>query len=298
MAPILLDGNATAAAVETQLQRRIGALAPDNRPGLHVILVGENPGSLSYVGRKQKACGRIGIRPFETRLNAACTQDQVAAVIRQANADPRVHGILLQLPLPKGLDENALLPLIAQEKDADGIHPANMGRLLCGLEAPAPCTPAGVCRLLQHYRIDPAGRHVVILGRSNIVGKPLAALLMQKRRGADATVTLCHSRTPDMARFTRQADILVAAIGSPRFVKADMVREGAVVVDVGINRVPDPGSPRGYRLVGDVDFEGVAPKTSAITPVPGGVGPMTIAMLMANTFQAYCRSRSIPFEPV
>ena len=283
--PRLLDGRAVAASVRAELAAKAADLrARGAAPGLAVVLVGDNPASVSYVTAKEKACAEVGIASFPHHLPASTTQADLLALIARLNADPAVHGILVQLPLPRGLDEDAVLLAIDPAKDVDGFHPVSAGRLLLGQPTFLPCTPHGILVLLERSGIPVAGRHVVVVGRSNIVGKPLANLLL--RRGVDATVTVCHTRTPDLGRFTRQADILVVAAGRPGTVGADMVREGAVVVDVGVNRVPDPSRPRGYRLVGDVDFDALLPKVSRITPVPGGVGPMTIAMLLANTIQA------------
>jgi methylenetetrahydrofolate dehydrogenase (NADP+)/methenyltetrahydrofolate cyclohydrolase len=255
-------------------------------PGLAFVLVGDNPASISYVHSKNQACEEVGLDSRTFHLLEDATQDEVLSLIRQLNGDPAWHGILVQLPLPKHISENEVINAIALEKDVDGIHPASMGRLLRGEPTFKPCTPAGVQRLLLDSGYDPAGKHVVICGRSNIVGKPLAAILMQKAPGANATVTICHTRTQNLAEITRQADILVAAMGSPRAITADMVREGAVVIDVGNNTVEDASRKSGYRLVGDVDFGAVAEKAAAITPVPGGVGPMTVAMVVHNTVVA------------
>lgn len=253
-------------------------------PGLAVVLVGENPASQAYVGMKKKACMAIGIQSFEHLLPATVSEEKLADLLITLNQDPKVHGILLQLPLPKGMDEAKLLRLITPEKDVDGFHPINLGNVLLGQEALKPCTPYGVCELLKHYHIQTEGKHVVIVGRSNIVGKPLAAMLVQKE--FNATVTICHSKSENLSLLTQQADILIAAIGQPHFIKADMVKPGAVIIDVGINRVPQD-SEKGFILVGDVDYEEVAPKVAAITPVPKGVGPMTIAMLMQNTVNTF-----------
>lgn len=256
-------------------------------PGLAVILVGDNPASTAYVGMKKNACARIGIQSFDYLLRPEDGESSLVDLIQSLNNDDRVDGILLQLPLPKGFDEDRMLELISPDKDVDGFHPMNVGKLLLGLSTFRSCTPYGVMELLRYYDIDPAGKHVVIVGRSNIVGKPLAVMMMQKETGANATVTVCHSRSDHLSDITSQADILVAAIGIPHFINADMVKPGATVIDVGINRVDDETSPRGYRLVGDVDISNVSDIASNITPVPGGVGPMTIAMLMSNTFDAY-----------
>ena len=256
-------------------------------PGLAVVLVGDNPASQAYVAMKQKACESIGMVSFEHRLDASISQDDLMACIKELNQDDRVHGILLQLPLPDHLDSDTMLQLIDPKKDVDGFHPENVGKLLVGLPTFKSCTPFGVITLMAYYQIDPTGKHVVIIGRSNIVGKPLAAMLMQKDRIGNATVTVCHSRSQNLEEIASQADILIAAIGKPHFVTSNMVKEGAVVIDVGINRIDDPKSKQGYKLVGDVDYEGVFSKVNAITPVPGGVGPLTIAMLMSNTLQSF-----------
>ena len=283
--PRLLDGKAVASAVRSELAAKVADLRRRGVvPGLAVVLVGDNPASVSYVTAKEKACAEVGIASFPHHLPADTDQAALLALIGRLNVDPAVHGILVQLPLPRGLDEDAVLLAIDPSKDVDGFHPVSAGRLLLGQPTFLPCTPHGILVLLERSGVPISRRHVVVVGRSNIVGKPLANLLL--RKGIDATVTVCHSRTPDMARLTRQADILVVATGHPATVTADGVRDGAVVVDVGVNRVPDPSMRRGYRLVGDVDFPAVLPKVSRITPVPGGVGPMTIAMLLANTVQA------------
>lgn len=254
-------------------------------PGLAVILVGNNPASQFYVASKKKACERVGFLSFEYVLPDSVSQEELLATIQMLNKDPRVNGILLQLPLPKGLDETILLDEISPTKDVDGFHPVNVGKLLLGLDTFRSCTPFGVCAILDFYKISTVGKHVVIVGRSNIVGKPLAAMLVQK--GYDATVTICHSKSDRLSDIVRSADIIVAAVGKPNVITGDMVKPGAVVIDVGINRVEDLNSEKGYRIVGDVDFESVASLSSAITPVPGGVGPMTIAMLMKNTLKSF-----------
>ncbi len=285
--PKIIDGKKTAAAILEELRGEVAALAGKGvQPGLAVVLVGEDPASQVYVRSKRKTCADLGIASFAHDLPANCTEKRLLGLIAKLNADPKVHGILVQVPLPKQIDEQRVLNAIDPDKDVDGFHPVNVGRLLNGEDAFVSCTPAGCQELLLRAGYDPAGKHVVVVGRSNIVGKPIAALLMQKARGANATVTVCHSRTRNLAAITRQADILIAAIGVPEFVKARMVREGVVVIDVGVNRVPDDTKKSGHRLVGDVDFKGVSKKAKAITPVPGGVGPMTIAMLMKNTVKA------------
>ncbi len=272
----LLDGKIMAAELEEQLKLRVAALKEKGlTPGLTVILVGDDPGSQTYVSNKEKACARLGIHSTTLRMPENTTQEELETVIAEANADSKVHGILVQLPLPRHLDGDRALALIVPEKDVDGFHDINAGRLSRGLECTVACTPKGAIHMLKQAGIDMTGKEAVVVGRSNIVGKPMALLLLQE----NATVTICHSRTADLAAHTRRADILVAAIGKPRFITEDMVKDGAVVVDVGINRVDG-------RLCGDVDFETVAQKASWITPVPGGVGKMTIAMLMDNTVAA------------
>jgi methylenetetrahydrofolate dehydrogenase (NADP+)/methenyltetrahydrofolate cyclohydrolase len=256
-------------------------------PGLAVILVGDNAASKVYVGHKKKTCESIGITSFEYLLNSETSESELIAVIHQLNNDKTVHGILLQLPLPKHLDSDKMLQLISPEKDVDGFHPINVGKLLIGLDTFKSCTPYGVCELLKYYNIDTAGKHVVIIGRSNIVGKPLAAMLMQKSTPGNATVTVCHSQTPNIAEITKQADILIAAIGVPNYVKRDMIKSEAIVIDVGMNRIVDNENPTKSRLVGDVDYNDVFDKCAAITPVPGGIGPLTITMLMKNTLQSF-----------
>lgn len=276
MPAAILDGKKVSAQVEEQLIQRIANLkAQGITPGLAVILAGDDPASQTYVRNKEKACERLGLYSHTIRLPEDVTQEALEAVIAQQNADPAIHGILVQLPLPEHLDSERALALIRPEKDVDGFHDINMGRLLRGTDGVIACTPKGIMRLLESAGISPSGKEAVVVGRSNIVGKPMAMLLLQQ----NATVTVCHSRTADLAAHTRRADLLVAAVGRPGFITADMVKEGAVVIDVGINRVDG-------KLCGDVDFETVSHKASYITPVPGGVGKMTIAMLMENTVEA------------
>ena len=285
---ILIDGKATAARVLEECRITLADMASSGiKPGLAVVLVGEDPASKAYVGAKDRTCRDLGMHSVKLELPASTTQDELLAVVRQLNADRAIHGILVQSPPPKHIDEAAIIRAIDPRKDVDGFHPENVAKL--ALEDPSgfvPCTPRGCQRLLLEYQIPTEGARVVVLGRSMIVGKPLALLLMAKGPGGNATVTVAHSRSKDLPGLCRTADILIAAIGKPRFVTADFVREGAVVIDVGINRIADPGTKSGYRLVGDVDFDAVAPKCYAITPVPGGVGPMTIAMLISNTIKA------------
>ena len=250
------------------------------------MLAGETPASVSYVTAKERACAECGIRSFPVRLPETVSQEELLAEVERLNADPEVDGILVQLPLPKGLDEQAVIRAIAPEKDVDGFHPVSLGKLLIGLDTFVPCTPAGIIELLVRSGVQTAGKRAVVVGRSNIVGKPVAALLARKGRGGDATVTVCHTATRDLAAHTREADVLVVAAGRPGTIGAGMVKKGAVVIDVGVNRIPDPTRKSGHRLVGDVDFDAVSPVASLITPVPGGVGPMTITMLLANTVKA------------
>jgi methylenetetrahydrofolate dehydrogenase (NADP+)/methenyltetrahydrofolate cyclohydrolase len=286
----LIDGRAIAEKVYVDLRREIAELKTHCvTPGLAVVLVGDNAASRAYVRSKDKMSRELGLHSVKIELPAATTQGELLARVKELNLDSAIHGILVQSPPPKQIDEAAIVRALDPRKDVDGFHPENVAKLAsAAADGFVPCTPLGVQRLLVESKIDIAGAHVVVIGRSMIVGKPLALLLMQKAQGADATVTVVHSRSRNLESITQSADILIAAIGRPNFVKAEHVREGVVVIDVGINRVEDPASPRGYRLVGDVDFEQVAPKVAAITPVPGGVGPMTIAMLMANTVKA-CR---------
>lgn len=284
MAAKIIDGKAIAEAVRSELKERVAALsAKGTTPGLGVILVGDNPASRSYVTAKERACESIGIYSDDNRLPADTSETDLLNKINQMNQDSRIHGILVQLPLPKHIDESTVLLAIDPAKDVDGFHPMNVGKMMIGEETFFPCTPHGVVQMLMRSGIETAGKHVVVVGRSNIVGKPVANMLLQKKEGANATVTLCHTGTTDLGSFTRQADILIAASGWPNTVTTDMVKPGAVVIDVGVNRVEDASKKNGYRLVGDVDFDGVSTVASHITPVPGGVGPMTITMLLYNT---------------
>ncbi|MDB4772989.1 bifunctional methylenetetrahydrofolate dehydrogenase/methenyltetrahydrofolate cyclohydrolase FolD [Verrucomicrobiales bacterium] len=293
METTIIDGKQVAAAVLEDVRVDMAALAQDGRqPGLAVVLVGSDPASQAYVGSKERTCNKLGMFSRKEELPEDTSQEALLALIEELNQDARVHGILVQSPPPVHIDEAAVVRAIDPAKDVDGFHPVNVAKL--ALEDPSafvPCTPLGCQKLLIASGIETAGAHVVIVGRSLIVGKSLGLLLMAKAPHANATVTIAHSRTKDLATVTKQADILVAAIGRPHFITADHVRDGAVVIDVGINRVDDASAKRGYRLVGDVDYDAVAPKCQAITPVPGGVGPMTIAMLMANTVKA-CRQQS------
>jgi methylenetetrahydrofolate dehydrogenase (NADP+)/methenyltetrahydrofolate cyclohydrolase len=284
----LIDGTALAARIRGELAAQVAELrARGVQPGLTVVLVGEDPASAVYVGAKEKASREAGMSGETIRLPAATSQADLLALVDRLNADAAVHGILVQMPLPNHIDPDAVIDRIRPDKDVDGFHPVNVGKVLIGKsDGFAPCTPAGVQRMLIESGVETRGANCVIVGRSNIVGKPLAALLMQSGRGGDATVTVCHSRTRDLAQHTRRADILVAAVGRPRTITADMVKPGAVVIDVGVNRIPDATRKSGTRLVGDVDFDAVREVASVITPVPGGVGPMTIAMLLSNTVRA------------
>lgn len=283
----IIDGRLIAEQIRAELKKRIFALkAKGVTPGLGVILVGNDPASVSYVTAKEKACAEIGIYSDDNRLAADAPQSAVLELIGRLNARPEIHGILLQLPMPRHINERELLSAIAPEKDVDGFHPLNVGRMLLGEQCFLPCTPHGVVQLLARSGVKIAGAHAVIVGRSNIVGKPLACLLMRKSPMGNATVTVCHAGTVGLAEHTRRADILVAAAGAPRAVTADMVKDGAVVINVGVNRIEDKTKKSGFRLVGDVDFDAVKEKASLITPVPGGVGPMTIAMLLYNTVES------------
>ncbi|MGZ5023151.1 MAG: bifunctional methylenetetrahydrofolate dehydrogenase/methenyltetrahydrofolate cyclohydrolase FolD [Chthoniobacterales bacterium] len=284
----IIDGRAVAEKVYAQLRKEIATLKLRGvTPGLAVVLVGDDPASRAYVRSKDKMCRELGLHSVKLELSAATTQEELLARVDELNRDRAVHGILVQSPPPKQIDEAAIVRALDPAKDVDGFHPMNVAKLTLGDESGfVPCTPLGCQRLLVESGIEIAGAHVVILGRSMIVGKPLALLLMQKAKNANATVTVVHSRSRNLAEITRSADIVIAAIGQANFVRTEHVREGAAVIDVGINRVDDANVPRGYRLVGDVAFDEVAYKAAAITPVPGGVGPMTIAMLMANTVKA------------
>ncbi|MGZ5001715.1 MAG: bifunctional methylenetetrahydrofolate dehydrogenase/methenyltetrahydrofolate cyclohydrolase FolD [Chthoniobacterales bacterium] len=284
----IIDGRAVAEKVYAQLRKEIATLKLRGvTPGLAVVLVGDDPASRAYVRSKDKMCRELGLHSVKLELPAATTQEDLLARVDELNRDRAVHGILVQSPPPKQIDEAAIVRALDPAKDVDGFHPMNVAKLTLGDESGfVPCTPLGCQRLLVESGIEIAGAHVVILGRSMIVGKPLALLLMQKAKNANATVTVVHSRSRNLAEITRSADIVIAAIGQANFVRTEHVREGAAVIDVGINRVDDANVPRGYRLVGDVAFDEVAYKAAAITPVPGGVGPMTIAMLMANTVKA------------
>ena len=290
MAAELIDGKKLAAETRAQIAAGVAALKAEKgvTPGLAVILVGDNPASVSYVTAKEKACASAGMYSREIRLGADVAEADLLAEIARLNAAPAIHGILVQLPLPKGFDEKKVIDAIAPEKDVDGFTPVNVGKMLIGEECFLPCTPHGIIKLIEVTGMNLAGKHAVVIGRSNIVGKPVAALLA--RKSVNATVTLCHTGTPDVGAFTRQADVVVVAAGRPNTLTGDMLKPGAVVIDVGVNRVPDATDPKGYRLCGDADFASCAAVASAITPVPGGVGPMTITMLLWNTLEAARRA--------
>lgn len=287
MAAQKLDGRETARVVRERVADEVSKLREAfRRPGLGVVLVGDDPASLSYVRGKERACEEVGIHSREIRLSAEASEVQILETVEGLNADERIDGILVQLPLPDGIDERRVLEAIDPKKDVDGLHRSSLGSLLLGEAGFVPCTPYGIIELLKHHDITTAGKHVVVIGRSSLVGKSLANLLLRRGDFGDATVTVCHSRSGDLSRYTRDADILVAAVGRPGTVSGDMVKEGAVVIDVGVTRVEDSSRKRGYRLQGDVDFEAASVRASWITPVPGGVGPMTITMLLQNTLEA------------
>ena len=292
----ILSGKELAAQMRQEMQTELAELKNKHNivPCLAVILVGDDPGSLSYVKGKEKACAFVGISVQKYKFDADYAEADLLKLIADLNNDPQVNGILVQLPLPDHIDEEKVLYAIDPEKDVDGFHPINVGRLMIGAPGYVPGTPHGIQQMLLRNGIDISGKHVVIVGRSNIVGKPLALLLVQKKPGANATITMCHTGTKNMADFTKQADILVVAAGRPHTVNAEMVKQGAVVIDVGVNRVEDSTKKSGYRLIGDVEFDEVSAKASAISPVPGGVGPMTITMLLHNVIQAAKKQKGIP----
>ncbi len=294
MTAVSIDGKRIAEEVNQETAKEVAFLARSHnvQPGLAVLLVGDDPASAVYVGMKAKKSAELGIYSEKIVLDKNATQEEVMDAVRKLNANPRIHGILIQSPPPPQIDEKEIVRTILPLKDVDCFHPVNVGKMLLGeTDGFYPCTPYGILVLLEKSGIDPAGKHCVIIGRSNIVGKPMMSLLVQKAKGANATVTVCHSRTPDIAGHTKRADIVIAALGKAEFLKGDMIKDGAVVIDVGISRVEDAGAPKGYRLVGDVAFAEAAAKASYITPVPGGVGPMTIAMLMKNAVKA-CRMQN------
>lgn len=284
----LIDGKKTSTDIKQEIAAEVAEMTAKGirRPHLAAILVGHDGGSETYVANKVKSCAECGFESTLLRFEDDITEEQLLAEVRKLNENPDIDGFIVQLPLPKHIDEQRVIETVDPDKDVDGFHPVNVGRLSIGLPGFKSATPAGIIELLRRYNIDTRGKHVVVIGRSNIVGKPVASLLMQKGNPGDATVTVCHSRTTNLPEITRQADIIIAALGKPGFVTADMVKDGATVIDVGTTRVPDATRKSGFRLCGDVDFENVAPKCEFITPVPGGVGPMTICSLMLNTLQA------------
>ena len=291
----ILDGKELAADMRAEMKLEVARLKQEHDlvPCLAVVLVGDNPASVSYVKGKQKACKEVGLDSRELKFDADLSEAELLRVVVELNEDDEVDGILVQLSLPEGIDEDRILNAIDPDKDVDGLHPVNLGRLMRGEEGFQPCTPRGVQEILVRSGIEVEGRHVVVVGRSTLVGRPVANILTRKSAGANATVTICHTGTRDLVSFTRQADILIVAAGSPRMITAEMVKEGATVIDVGVEQVADPSRKRGYRLVGDVDFDGVREKAGAITPVPGGVGPMTITLLLSNTILAAKRARAL-----
>ena len=288
MSATIIDGRKLAADTRAEIAAGVAALRAEKgvTPGLAVILVGDNPASVSYVTAKEKACQEAGMYSREIRLPADIPEATLIDTVKALNADPAIHGILVQLPLPKGFSEKKVIDTIAAEKDVDGFTPVNVGKMLIGEDCFLPCTPHGIIKLIEVTGMDIAGKHAVVIGRSNIVGKPVAVLLSRKGAHANATVTLCHTGTPDASVYTKTADIVVVAAGRPNTLTGDMLKPGAVVIDVGVNRIPDATKPKGFRLVGDADFESCAPVAGAITPVPGGVGPLTITMLLWNTLES------------
>lgn len=281
----IIDGKKISDEIKSEIKQRTEKLFSEKsiKPGLAVLLVGNDPASSIYVNSKAKACQSLGFNSIVEHLPEDTPESEVINIVNQWNADPSIHGILVQLPLPKHINETKVLLTIQPNKDVDGFHPENVGRLVIGLPGFVSCTPAGIFELLKRSNIETAGKHAVIVGRSNIVGKPIANILYQKKAFANAIVTICHTAAKDLSYYTKQADILVAAVGKPEIIRGEDVKDGVVVIDVGINRIEDPSTEKGYRIVGDVHFDSVSEKASAITPVPGGVGPMTIAMLMYNT---------------
>lgn len=292
MSAAILSGKEISQKILEELKSEVSALKDQGiNPGLAVIRVGDDPASVAYVNGKKRDAEKIGIKSYEYILPESTSQNELCDIIDKLNGDDNVHGILVQLPLPSHIDEQEIIQRISPDKDVDGFHPVNVGKMVIGQDAFLPCTPFGIVKMLEYAGIETRGKHTVVIGRSNIVGKPIANLMLQKRNPGNSTVTVCHTATSNMSDYTLQADILIVAAGRPAVVKADMVKPGAVVIDVGINRVEDASSPRGYRLVGDVDFDSVAEKASWITPVPGGVGLMTRAMLMYNTVKAVKNSK-------
>lgn len=285
----IIDGKKIAADIREELKARLVKLKTEGNkiPGLVTIIVGEDPASKVYVNMKIKACTEVGMYSKLEKLDESISEDELLKIINKYNNDNLFHGILVQLPLPKHIDEDKIIEAISPDKDVDGFHPISVGKLVIGKDTFKSCTPYGIMELLKRYNVETKGKHVVVVGRSNIVGKPIANMLVQKEDGANSIVTICHSAAPDISLYTKQADILIAAVGRANLIKKDMVKEGVVVIDVGINRIKSTETKSGYKLVGDVDFDEVAEKSSFITPVPGGVGPMTIAMLLSNTFKAF-----------
>lgn len=285
----IIDGKKTAADIREELRIKISESRKENDkvPGLVTILVGENPASKVYVNMKIKACSEIGMNSKLEKLEEFINEEELLKVIDDYNNDPMYHGILVQLPLPKHIDEDKVIEAINPAKDVDGFHPISVGKLVIGKDTFKSCTPYGIMELVKRYNIETKGKHVVVVGRSNIVGKPIANMMVQKEDGANAVVTVCHSAAPDLSIFTKQADILIAAVGRAHLITKDMVKDGVVAIDVGINSIDAPDTKKGYKLVGDIEFDGVSDKASFITPVPGGVGPMTIAMLLSNTVKAF-----------
>ncbi|MCK9279051.1 MAG: bifunctional methylenetetrahydrofolate dehydrogenase/methenyltetrahydrofolate cyclohydrolase FolD [Melioribacteraceae bacterium] len=291
----IIDGKLVASHIRKELKNEAESLLKltGKKPGLVAILVGDNSASKIYVNSKSKACNEVGFHSVIKIMENDTTEEDLLKVIKEFNADDDIDGILVQLPLPEQIDEDKIIEAISPEKDVDGFHPISFGNLVIGKETFYPCTPFGIMELLKYYKIDTKGKHVVVVGRSNIVGKPIANMLVQKKDGANAIVTICHTAAPDIAFYTKQADILIAAVGKANLITKDMVKDGVVVIDVGINRIEDSNSAKGYKVVGDVDFENVKEKASFITPVPGGVGPMTIAMLLTNTLKSFKQKMNI-----
>lgn len=291
----IIDGKAIAEKIKGEIARQVEQMLKRGMraPHLAAILVGDDGASMTYVGHKEKACTQVGFKSTVYRLDKHTTQKELLSLIAGINDDDSIDGLIVQLPLPEGLDEQSVINAISADKDVDGFHPFNTGKMMLGLPTFLPATPYGIMTLLKESNIETKGKHCVIIGRSNIVGKPMANLLSAKGDGADCTVTLCHSRTPDISHFTLDADIIIAALGHPKFLTRDMVKPGAVVIDVGITRVEDRSKKSGFRLQGDVDYENVAPIASYITPVPGGVGPMTIVSLLKNTITASIKKQSL-----
>jgi len=285
---IIIDGKMVADKIKSELEIKTNELILNKgiRPGLALLLVGDNHASQVYVNMKSKTCQKLGYYSIIERMSSDVNEEAVLSIIDSWNNDNSIHGILVQLPLPKQINEQKVIERINPKKDVDGFHPINVGKMLIGIPTLLPCTPAGIMELFTAYNISLSGKNAVVLGRSNIVGKPIAALMLQKSKNANATVTICHSGTPNLVDYTKNADIIVAAMGSPEFLKSDMIKKDSIIIDVGTNRIDDPTLEKGYRLCGDVDYKSVFDKASAISPSPGGVGPMTIAMLMQNTYDA------------